>query len=66
MNRQLRLLALIMIAALVSQYSNRLNAASPNEARVTQVKNYVRLVHVNNASRRASLNDMIDEGTVAR
>lgn len=66
MNRQLRLLALIMIAALVSRYSNRLNAASPNEARVTQVKNYVQLVHVNNASHRASLNDMIDEGTVVR
>jgi hypothetical protein len=67
MNRQLRLLALITSAAsLASWFPNRLNAASPNEARVTQVKNYVQLVHLKNAARRASLNDIIDEETVIR
>ena len=67
MTPQLRLLVLITIAApLASWFPNRLNAASPNEARVTQMKNYVQLVRFNDPSRRASLSDMIDEETVVR
>ena len=67
MTPQLRLLALITLAVpLASWFPNRLNAASPNEARVTQIKNYVQLVHLDNAARRASLNDIIDEETIVR
>ena len=67
MTPQLRLLALITLAVpLASWFPNRLNAASPNEARVTQMKNYVQLVHLDNAARRASLNDIIDEETIVR
>jgi hypothetical protein len=66
MNRQLRLLAFITTtASLATWFPGRLNAASTNEARVTQIKNHVQLADSRNA-RRASVNDMVHEETVVR
>src|SRR5215475_11939600 len=67
MNRQLCLLAFIMIAAsLGTWFPDRLNAASTNEARITRVKNHVQLADSKNAMRRASVNDIVHEASVVR
>jgi len=67
MNRQLCLLAFIMIAAsLGTWFPDRLNAASTNEARITRVKNHVQLADSKNATRRASVNDIVHDETAVR
>ena len=67
MNRQLSLFVFIMIAvSLATWFPVRLNAASINEARITRVKNHVRLADSKNAARRASVNDILHEETVLR
>jgi hypothetical protein len=67
MNRQLALVVFITItASLATWFPGRLNAASTNEARVTGVKNDVQLEDSKNASRRASVNDMVHEETAMR
>ena len=43
-----------------------LNAVPPNEARVTRVSNCVQVLHPPGAPHPASLNDIIDEDTIAR
>src|SRR6266516_6752962 len=66
MNRQLRLLAFIaIIASFSTWFPSRLNAASTNEARVTQVKNHVQLADSKNP-RRASVNEIVQEETIVR
>src|SRR5947199_510974 len=66
MNRQLRLLAFIAIIASCSTwFPSRLNAASTNEARVTQIKNHVQLADSKNP-RRASVNEIVQEETIVR
>jgi FecR protein len=67
MNRQLGPLIFITISAsLAIWFPGRLDAASTDEARVTQVKNYVQLEQLKNATHRASVNDIVHEGTVVR
>src|SRR5438067_5309986 len=66
MNRQLRLLAFIaIIASFSTWFPSRLNAASTNEARVTQIKNHVQLADSKNP-RRASVNEIVQEETIVR
>src|SRR5205823_14359339 len=66
MNRQLRLLAFIaIIASFSTWFPSRLNAASTNEARVTQIKNHVKLADSKNP-RRASVNEIVQEETIVR
>jgi hypothetical protein len=66
MNRQFCLLAFITIASLAIWFPGRLNAASTNEARITRIKNHVQLADSKNATRRASVNDIVHEQTVVR
>jgi hypothetical protein len=67
MNRQLGLLVFITITALLATwFPGRLNAGSPNEARVTRVKNHVQLEDSKNSARPASVNDVVHEETVMR
>src|SRR5205823_14142177 len=66
MNRQLRLLAFIaIIASFSTWFPSRLNAASTNEARDTQIKNHVQLADSKNP-RRASVNEIVQEETIIR
>jgi hypothetical protein len=66
MNRQLRLIAFITItASLATWFPCLLNAASTTEARVTRVKNHVQLADSKN-TRRASVNEIVQEDTVVR
>jgi hypothetical protein len=67
MNRQLCLLVFIAISAsLATWFPGQLNAASTNEARLTRVKNHVQLADSKNATRRASVNDIVREETSVR
>ena len=67
MNRQLGLFSFITIAAsLATLFPGQLNAASTSEARVTFVKKHVQLEQLENAARRASVNDVVREETVVR
>ena len=67
MNRQLCLLIFIAISAsLATWFPGQLNAASTNEARLTRVKNHVQLADSKNATRRASVNDIVREETAVR
>jgi hypothetical protein len=67
MNRQFCLLAFTTIAASLGTWTpGQLNAASTNEARLTQVKNHVQLADSENAARRASVNDIVREETIVR
>jgi hypothetical protein len=67
MNRQLCLFAFITItASLATWLPCRLSAATPNEARVTRVKNHVKLEGFKNAAHGASLNDVVREKTAVR
>jgi hypothetical protein len=67
MNRQLCLFVFITITVtFATWFPSRLDAASPNEARVTRVKNHVQLEQLKNAARRASVNDIVQEETVVR
>jgi hypothetical protein len=54
------------MASLAIGLSSAARAASPNEARVTRVSNYVQLLHPMSAPRQASVNDIVDEETVVR
>src|SRR5215831_7748533 len=66
-NRQLQLLALVAITAcLVTRFPNEVNAASVSEARITGINNRVQLVHATTTARPASVNDIVDEGTIVR
>ena len=68
-NRQLLRLFLalvIMTWSLASWPPSVLGSLPPNEARVTQVNNYVQLLHPMRAPRQASLNEIIDEETTVR
>jgi hypothetical protein len=67
MNRQLCLFAFIAITtSLASWFPCPLNAASPNEARVTRVKSQVQLADSKTSARRACVNDVVHEETVVR
>ncbi len=66
-NRQLQLLALVAITAcLVTWFPNEVNAASVKQARITRVNNHVQLLHSTTTARPASVNDIVEEGTVIR
>jgi len=66
-NRQLQLLALITItASFANWFPSRLNAAPPNEARVTRVNNHVQLLHPMAAARPASINEVVAEETIVQ
>jgi len=66
MNRQLCLFVFITVASLGTSFPNRVDAGSPNEARVTQVKNRVQLANSEQSVRPASVNDIVQEQTVVR
>jgi len=67
MNRRRNLLTLITITALLATwFPSRLNAVPDDEARVTQVKNHVRLEQRKTAARQASVNNIVNEETVVR
>ncbi|MBO0695560.1 MAG: FecR domain-containing protein [Verrucomicrobia bacterium] len=67
MNRQLKLLVFITTTASFGMWStDRLNAGSTQEARITLVKNRVQLDDSKSAARRASVNDMLQEKAVVR
>src|SRR5437773_4736143 len=64
-----RLLFLALITttlALVNAPPSGLSALAPSEARVARVTNYVQLLHPVRAPQRASVNDIVDQGTVVR
>jgi FecR-like protein len=62
MNRQLSLLVFVTItASLATWFPCQLNAASTNEARITRVKNHVKLEDSKNVAHRASVNDIVRE-----
>ena len=64
LNQQLYLLGLVTLTALIA---NGLSAAaSLNEAHVTRINNSVQLLHPIGAPLRASINDIVDEGTTIR
>jgi len=64
---QLQLLALVAITAcLVTWFPNEVNAASVKQARITRVNNHVQLLHSTTTARPASVNDIVEEGTVIR
>ena len=66
MNRQLAFIVFITISSLATWFPSRLSAASANEAQVTAAKNSVHLEDSQNAARRASVNDTVNEQTVVR
>jgi hypothetical protein len=67
MNRQLALLVFMTsVATLATWFPSRLDAASTNEARVTRVKNDVRLEQLKNVAHRASVNDIVHENSVVQ
>src|SRR6185437_13191755 len=67
MNRRLCLFIFItVIASLATLFPNRVDAASRDEARITQVKNRVQLANSQQIVRRASVNDVVREQTVVR
>jgi hypothetical protein len=66
MDRQLAFIVFITIAPLATWFPSRLSAASANEAQVTAAKNLVHLEDSKNATRRASVNDTVNEQTVVR
>ena len=51
---------------LVNAPPSGLSALAPSEARVARVTNYVQLLHPVRAPQRASVNDIVDQGTVVR
>ena len=66
-NQRPRLLALIIISAsFANWFPSVLSAASPEEARVTGVKNCVQLLRPMAAARPASVGDIVEEGTICR
>ena len=56
----------MIAASLGTWFPDRLNAASTNEARITRVKNHVQLADSKNATRRASVNDIVHDETAVR
>jgi hypothetical protein len=52
--------------ALVNASPSGLSALAHSEARVARVTNYVQLLHPVRAPQRASVNDIVDQGTVVR
>src|SRR4029077_7319180 len=52
--------------ALVNAPPSGLSAPAQSEARVVRVTNHVHLLHPVRAPRRASVNDIVDQGTVVR
>jgi len=66
-NRQLQLLALVTsTACLTNRFPNEATAASVKEARITRVNNHVQLLHPTTTARPASVNDIVQEGTIVR
>jgi FecR-like protein len=66
-DRQLQFFALVTTTAcLVIRLPNEVNAASVNGARITRVNNQVQLLHPAATARPASVNDIVDEGTLVR
>lgn len=66
-DRQLQLVALVATTAcLLIRLPNEVNAASVNGARITRVNNHVQLLHPAATARPASVNDIVDEGTLIR
>jgi FecR protein len=66
-DRQLQFFALVTTTAcLVIRLPNEVNAASVNGARITRVNNHVQLLHPAAMARPASVNDIVDEGTLIR
>jgi FecR protein len=64
LNQQLYLLGLVTLTALTAKGLSA--AASLNEAHVTRINNSVQLLHPIGAPLRASINDIVDEGTTIR
>ena len=65
--RPLQPLVLVAImASLANGSANGMSAASREQARVTRVKGFVQLLRPMAASRPASVNDVVDEGTIVR
>ncbi len=54
------------MASLTTGFHSVLSAALPNQARVTQVKGLVQLLHPMAAAHSASVNAVVDEGTIVR
>ncbi len=67
MNRQPCLLTFIIFAtSLATWFPCSLSAAAGDEARVTRIKNHVQFADSRNATRSASVNDVVHEETVIR
>src|SRR5437588_935653 len=67
MNRYLQLLALAMLAAsIVTGRASAVRTASAGEARITRMNGHVQLLRPMTAARPASVNDIVEEGTVIR
>ena len=67
MNRYLRLPALTAFAAsVVVGLASAVHAASFDHARITRVNNHVQLLRTAAAARPASVNDIVDDGTIIR
>jgi len=66
MNRQLSLLVFVTITVSLAIWPSQLRAAPSDEARVTRVKNHVKLENSKNVAHVASINDIVDEETVVR
>jgi ferric-dicitrate binding protein FerR (iron transport regulator) len=66
-DRQLQLLALVATTAcLLIRLPDEVNAASVNGARITRLNNQVQLLRPTTTARPASVNDIVDEGTLIR
>jgi len=67
MNRQFCLFVFTaVVASVATSFPGQLDAASSNEARVTQVKNQVQLASSKQIARHASVNDIVHEQTIVR
>ena len=66
MNRQLSLLVFVAITASLAIWPCQLKAAPINEARVTRVRNHVKLENSGKPRRGVAVNDIVHEETVVR
>jgi hypothetical protein len=66
MNRQLILLVFVTISVSLAISPCQLKAALINEARVTRVKNHVKLEDSKNVAHGASINDIVHQKTIVR
>ena len=66
MNRQLSVLAFVTITGSLAIWPCQLRAGPIDEARVTRVKNHVKLENSKNVAHGASINDIVHEETIVR